>query len=77
MADYTTRPVDEIIVLEYDNGFISGVNRDGVELAASFRDAMRFNTYDVAMSFSLLCAEYSQEMKEHPEKLHAYRLIGL
>ena len=68
---------EEIIVLEFDNEFISGVTRDGVEASASFRDAMQFTSYDVAMSFALLCAEYSHEMKEHPEKLHAYRLIGL
>ena len=68
---------EEIIVLEFDNEFISGVTREGVEASVSFRDAMHFTSYDVAMSFALLCAEYSHAMKEHPEKLHAYRLIGL
>ena len=67
----------DAIILEFDNGFISGLSRDGVELAASFRDAMHFSSYEVAMNFALLCNEYSQEIKEHPEKMHAYRLIGL
>ena len=67
----------DIIVLEFDNEFISGVTMDGVEATMSFKGTMQFGSYDMAMSFALLCAEYSHEMKEHPEKLHAYRIIGL
>lgn len=65
------------ILLEYDGEFVCGVSRNGVDACSSFNDAMCFTSYDTAMAFAMLCAEYSHEMKEHPEKLHAYELIGL